>query len=108
MAHGIAPRTATAKAHGNVMAHDNGVTAHGNDIKARQRHLPCEFGTTHGKECVAVRDTAVRSLPCVHARQSLCRAFWPLCRAGMAHGKALFSGSGFTLPPKYILPLIVK
>jgi hypothetical protein len=87
MVHGNAQRTATAK------AHDNDATAHGNDIKARQRPLPCEFGKAHGKEYVAVRDTAVRSLPCVHARQSLCCAFWPLCRAGMAHGKALFSGS---------------
>jgi hypothetical protein len=93
MAHGNAPRTATAKAHGNVEAHGNNATAHGKDIKARQRPLPCDLGKTHGKEYVAVRDTAVRSLPCVDARQSLCRAFWPLCRAGMAHGKALFSGS---------------
>jgi hypothetical protein len=82
-----------AKAHGNVKAHGNGATAHGNDIKARQRPLPCEFGTAHGKECVAVRYTAVRSLSCVHAGQSLCRAFWPICRVGMVHGKALFSGS---------------
>jgi hypothetical protein len=37
----------------------------------------------------------VRSLPCVDTRQSLCRAFWPLCRAGMTHGKALFSGSDY-------------
>jgi hypothetical protein len=93
MAHGNAPRTATAKAHGNVEAHGNDATAHGKDIKARQRPLPCELGKTHGKEYVAVRDTAVCSLSCVDARQSLCRAFWPLCRAGMAHGKALFSGS---------------
>jgi hypothetical protein len=93
MAHGNAQRTATAKAHGNVKAHGNNATAHDNDIKAWQRPLPCEFGKAHGKEYVGVRDTAVRSLSCVHARQSLCRAFWPLCRAGMAHGKALFSGS---------------
>jgi hypothetical protein len=92
-------------AHGNVSTHGNGVSArqrpharqsgnaHGNDRRTRQRPLPCVCGTAHGKDCVAVRDTAVRSLPSVDARQSRCRAFCALCRAGLSHGKASISGS---------------
>jgi hypothetical protein len=35
----------------------------------------------HGKGGVAVGFFAVHDLPCVHARQRLCRAFRRLCRA---------------------------
>jgi hypothetical protein len=66
---------------------------HGKEVNARQRALPCGAGKTHGKESVAGQYIAVRSLPCVDARQSLCLAFFPLCRAFCPHGKALFSGS---------------
>jgi hypothetical protein len=93
-------------AHVNVLTHGNGVgarqrphawqsgNAHGNDRRTRQRSLPCICGKAHGKDYVAVRDTAVRSLPSVDARQSRCRAFWIICRAGLSHGKAAISGSG--------------
>jgi hypothetical protein len=93
------------KTHGKAVPHGNDPDArqrlyarqrnkaHGKASNARQRPLPCVYGTTHGKEFVAVRDVAVFSLLCVDARQRLCRVFLALCRARSTHGKALFSGS---------------
>jgi hypothetical protein len=79
------------------MFHTAMIQTHGKASNARQRSLPCVYGTTHGKEFVAVRDVAVFSLPCVDARQRLCRVFLALCRARSMHGKALFSGSDYYL-----------
>jgi hypothetical protein len=39
------------------------------------------FGQAHGNVFVAVEGVAVQTLPCVDARQSLCRANKGLCRA---------------------------
>jgi hypothetical protein len=66
---------------------------HGNVLHARQSSLPSHFGETHGKVFVAEPGFAVPVLPCVDARQCLCRAILCLCRAICPHGKALFSGS---------------
>jgi hypothetical protein len=66
---------------------------HGNDSRARQRPLPCIYGSAHGKDYVAVRGVAVGTLPRVDARQRLCRVFVGLCRAGTTHGKDMLSGS---------------
>jgi hypothetical protein len=55
--------------------------------------LPSHFGETLGKVCVAEPSFAVPVLPCVDARQCLCRAILCLCRAICPHDKALFSGS---------------
>jgi hypothetical protein len=47
---------------------------HGSDMHARQSSLPSHFGETHGKVFVAEPGFAVPVLPCVDARQCLCRA----------------------------------
>jgi hypothetical protein len=66
---------------------------------ARQRpartasSLPSDLREAHGKVVVAEHIVAVPVLPCMDARQCLCRAFWCFCRAICPHGKALFSGS---------------
>jgi hypothetical protein len=95
--HGKGPVT-----HGKDMWHGNANDArqrtharqqrrtHGNVWRARQRGV---LGETHGKVCVAGHDFAVSPLPCVDARQGLCRVFCGLCRATCPHGKVLLSGS---------------
>jgi hypothetical protein len=94
----------SAATHGNVLHTAMGKDAwqrsmarqrcltHGKEVNAWQRALPCGAGKTHGKESVAGQYIAVRSWPCIDARQSLCLAFSPLYRAFCPHGKALFSG----------------
>jgi hypothetical protein len=101
--------TATGKTHGKVLAHGNGVRHTAKDAStaakfdARQRFrstakaLPSGLDETHGKESVAGQYIAVRSLPCVDARQRLRRAFWILCRAFCPHGKDYYSGSDLTI-----------
>jgi hypothetical protein len=93
------------KAHGKAVPHGNGPgarqrryarqrsKAHGKACNARQRPLPCMYGSAHGKEFVAVCDIAVCTLPSVDARQRLCRVFCSLCRAPPTHGKDTVSGS---------------
>jgi hypothetical protein len=90
--------TATATTHGSELGHDSDMThgselghgnghdarqrmparqrawTHGSDMHARQSSLPCRFGETHGKVFVAEPGFAVPVLPCVDARQCLCRA----------------------------------
>jgi hypothetical protein len=66
--HGNVPgRTAAICTHGSECSH-------GSDMHARQSSLPCRFGETHGKVFVAEPGFAVPVLPCVDARQCLCRA----------------------------------
>jgi hypothetical protein len=122
-AHGSELGTATATTHGSELGHDSDMThgselghgsdmthgnghdarqrmparqrawTHGNVLQARQSSLPSRFGETHGKVFVAEPGFAVSVLPCVDARQCLCRAILCLCRAICPHDKALFSGS---------------
>jgi hypothetical protein len=66
-------RTATRRTHGND-------GSHGKAAAARQRNARTEkpfaghVGQAHGNVVFAVGDYAVQTLPCVDARQSLCRA----------------------------------
>jgi hypothetical protein len=95
-------------AHSKGFTHGNGVgarqrlharqsgNAHGNVSKAHQRPLPCVYGTAHDKDCVAVRDISVGTLPSVGARQRRYRVFLALCRASSTHGNACLSGSAST------------
>jgi hypothetical protein len=72
-------RTAAMATHGKD-------PSHGSVRSARQRWRRTAKGVAvqsvhaHGKGSFAVEDFAVQTMPCVHARQSLCRAYRPLCR----------------------------
>jgi hypothetical protein len=72
-------RTAAMATHGKD-------ASHGSVRSARQRWRRTAKGVAvqsvhaHGKGGFAVEDFAVQTMPCVHARQSLCRAYRPLCR----------------------------
>jgi hypothetical protein len=63
-------------------------------IVGTAKSLPCSFSPAHGKESFTGPNVAVRSLPCVDARQSRCRVYWSLCCADMSHGNVAISGSG--------------
>jgi hypothetical protein len=83
--------------HGNGVGHTAKDSSTAEESDARQRlqstakALPSDLDETHGKESVAGQYIAMRSLPCVDARQRLCRAFWVLCRAFCPHGKDYYS-----------------
>jgi hypothetical protein len=60
-----------------------------------------QFLHAHGKDGFAVEDVAGQSLPCVHARQRLCRAFKRLCRA---IGRTAMAPSPVVLADQFNLP----
>jgi hypothetical protein len=86
MTHGSELGHGSDMTHGSELGHGNGRDArqrmparqrawtHGNVRHARQSSLPSRFGETHGKVFVAEPGFAVPVLPCVDARQCLCRA----------------------------------
>jgi hypothetical protein len=73
--------------------------AHGKEFRTAEatprtaKSLPCKFAQTHGKYAVVGLVVAVQALSCGVARQRLCRADRPLCRATCPHGKVTHSGS---------------
>jgi hypothetical protein len=68
------PRTTKACPHGNVDPHDRGL--HAWQTTARTATFAVRNVHAHVNVCFAVGCFAGQTLPCVHARQSLCRALF--------------------------------
>jgi hypothetical protein len=99
-------RTAAQRAHGKV-------SAHGKEPAARQPNartaasFAVQIVDAHGNGAVAVGSFAGRSLPCVRARQRLCRANKALCRANCRTAASFFPVNMFPYltPEMFFFPI---